>query len=307
MYSLLLFVFIQALTGLAMVYALQLVISIHWAVHEGIITYNLMTSVERILKFSNLPEEPGYKTRAKPISAWPVKAACEFRNVTDGSDTLQNLSFVLRPKEKVAILGREGEKSAILSTLFHLSRPKGRIIIDNIDILNLNIQFLRSSISVIFREPFLFSGKLRTNLDPTEKFKDFQLWKALETVQLKTFIESLPGQLYYNVTDNKDIFSTSQKQLINLARTLLEGNKILVLYDALVNVDQETCELIQDLIRRKFRDATELSLTNRLDTIVDFHRVMILDKGKIVEFEPPEYLLQRDSIFSHLYYNHHSD
>ena len=298
--------FFPAMTGLAMVYALQLVSSIHWAVHEGVTTDNLMKSVERILKFSNLPGEPGYETKAKPIAVWPVNGACAFRNVTDSTNAIRNVNFVLKAREKVAIVGREDEKYAILSALFHLARPQGSIIIDEHDILNLNIQFLRNCISVILREPFLFSGKLRTNLDPAERFKDFQLWKALESVQLKTLIESLPGQLYYNITNGGRNFTAGQKQLVSLARALLQGNKILILQEALANVDQETSQIFQDVVREKFGDTTLISLTNRLDTIVDFHRVMVLYKGEVVEFDRPENLLQRDTVFSRLFYKHHS-
>ncbi|XP_031561855.1 multidrug resistance-associated protein 4-like [Actinia tenebrosa] len=176
--------------------------------------------------------------------------------------------------------------------LFRLNNPEGLVQIDSLTITDLSLHDLRSAISIIPQDPVLFSGTLRKNLDPFGSYADVDLWNALEEVQLKESIEELPEGLETPLAESGSNFSVGQRQLICLARAILSHNKILVIDEATANVDHNTDSLIQETIRNKFKDCTVLTIAHRLNTIMDSDRVMVLDEGRLVEFDEPHLLLQ---------------
>ncbi|CAG5132774.1 unnamed protein product [Candidula unifasciata] len=136
------------------------------------------------------------------------------------------------------------------------------------------------------------------NLDPFDSHNDEQIWDALEHAYLKDFVSGLSMGLAYQCGEGGSNLSVGQRQLVCLARTLLRKTKILVLDEATAAVDFETDELIQKTIRTEFKDSTVLTIAHRLNTILDYDRIMVLDKGKIKEFESPQALLaDKSSIF----------
>ena len=183
--------------------------------------------------------------------------------------------------------------------LFRLIEPdSGKIIIDSIDIGKIGLHELRSKLTIIPQDPVLFSGTIRTNLDPFNTYSDTQLWTALEHSHLKHFVKGLESELEYKVAEGGENLSVGQRQLICLARALLRKTKILILDEATAAVDLETDSLIQNTIRKEFSDCTILTIAHRLNTIMDSNRVLVLDKGKIAEFDSPANLLsQTNSIF----------
>ena len=272
---------------------------------------NMMTSVERVMTYTQLEPEPGYDLPDKSPDTWPTDAAFEIKDLNlvyypNGPSVLKNLIFTLRSHEKLGIAGRTGAgKSTIVAALMRMPEPAGQILIDGIDVQSLNLSSYRSRVSVIAQDPVLFSGPLRENLDPTSRFSDVELWTALQMVHLNKLVESLDGQLYHELTEGGDNFSAGQKQLLCLARALLQGNKIIVLDEATANVDYSTDELIQHTIRNEFKHCTVLTIAHRVSTILDCDRVMLLQEGRIVEFDRPQNLLKRgDGEFSKLYGYH---
>jgi len=151
---------------------------------------------------------------------------------------------------------------------------------------------LRKNISIIPQEPILFTGSMRKNLDPFDEHTDLELWNALEEVQLKEPVLSLAGGLDSAIAEGGSNFSVGQRQLVCLARAILRKNKVLMLDEATANVDPSTDALIQQTIRIKFRDCTVMTVAHRLHTIMDSDRVMVMDAGRIIEFEEPFILLQ---------------
>ena len=138
------------------------------------------------------------------------------------------------------------------------------------------------------------------NLDPFEKFTDEKVWTALEHAHLKAFVTNLPGDgLSYEINQGGENLSVGQRQLVCLARALLRKTKVLILDEATAAIDLETDDLIQDTIRREFSDCTVLTIAHRLNTIMDSNRVMVLDAGKIVEFDSPENLLRDHTTVFH--------
>ena len=177
------------------------------------------------------------------------------------------------------------------------------MLIDGVDVGTLNLQTARRSMAVIAQDPVLFGGSLRRNLDPFSVQTDLDLWTALEEVQLKAMVEKLPGQLDYQVKEAGSNFSVGERQLVCLARALVQKCKIIVMDEATANVDFMTDNLIQQVIRHKFKDSTVLTIAHRLNTIMDYDKVLILDGGRMVEFDKPEILIQNGGIFAELVKN----
>lgn len=171
-----------------------------------------------------------------------------------------------------------------------MAKLDGSIYIDNVDTKKLGLHDLRNKISIIPQEPVLFSATIRDNLDPFHKFHDTDLWSALEEVELKVATTSLD----YRVEQGGSNFSAGQRQLVCLARAILQNNKILVLDEATANVDLTTDALIQNTIRKKFKNCTVLTIAHRLNTIMDSDKVLVMDHGQLVEFDHPHILLQNE-------------
>jgi len=137
----------------------------------------------------------------------------------------------------------------------------------------------------------LFSGTIRSNLDPFGVYSDELIWQALEHCHLRDYIASLDVGLAYQVAENGSNLSLGQRQLICLGRALLRHTRILVLDEATAAIDLETDTLIQQTIRKEFAHCTVLCIAHRLHTIIDSSRILVLDKGQVAEFDTPENLL----------------
>ncbi|XP_076736110.1 ATP-binding cassette sub-family C member 4-like isoform X3 [Maylandia zebra] len=284
--------------GLALSYSVTLMGMFQWGVRQSAEVENMMTSVERVVEYTKLESEAPWETQKRPPPDWPSKGLVTFDQVNfsysaDGPQVLHNLKAMFRPQEKVGIVGRTGAgKSSLVSALFRLAEPQGKIYIDGIVTSEIGLHDLRQKMSIIPQDPVLFTGSMRKNLDPFNQHTDEELWSALEEVQLKSVVEELPGKLETALAESGSNFSVGQRQLVCLARAVLRKNRILIIDEATANVDPRTDELIQKTIRDKFRECTVLTIAHRLNTIVDSDRILVLDAGKIHAYDEPYTLLQ---------------
>uniref|UniRef100_A0A669CSF3 Cystic fibrosis transmembrane conductance regulator n=1 Tax=Oreochromis niloticus TaxID=8128 RepID=A0A669CSF3_ORENI len=284
--------------GLALSYSVTLMGMFQWGVRQSAEVENMMTSVERVVEYTKLESEAPWETQKRPPPDWPSKGLVTFDQVNfsysaDGPQVLHNLKAMFRPQEKVGIVGRTGAgKSSLVSALFRLAEPQGKIYIDGLVTSEIGLHDLRQKMSIIPQDPVLFTGSMRKNLDPFNQHTDEELWSALEEVQLKSVVEELPGKLETALAESGSNFSVGQRQLVCLARAILRKNRILIIDEATANVDPRTDELIQKTIRDKFRECTVLTIAHRLNTIVDSDRILVLDAGKIHAYDEPYTLLQ---------------
>lgn len=183
--------------------------------------------------------------------------------------------------------------------MFRLVEPaSGRVIIDKQNTDQMGLHDLREELTIIPQEPVLFSGTLRENLDPFGNFADDQLWAAIKQAHLLATVQDFEKKLEHEIAENGSNLSVGERQLVCLARALLRRSKVLIMDEATSAVDNNTDNLIQTTIRNEFAKMTVLTIAHRLNTIIDYDRVAVLDKGKIVEFDSPLGLYKKNGIFA---------
>ncbi|XP_003391409.2 PREDICTED: multidrug resistance-associated protein 4-like [Amphimedon queenslandica] len=299
-------IFNAALISLSLTYAIALMDDFAFYMRSSTEVENLMVSPERVIAYGGLEVEASLETlpESKPPPNWPDKGNIIFNEIcyshsVDGPQVLSNISCLISSRSKVGIVGRTGAgKTSLISALFRLAEPTGgSIIIDGVNANALGLHDLRKNISIIPQDPVLFGGPIRYNLDPFQVYNDSDIWRALEQVQLKSVVEGLDDGLLSIITEGGSNFSVGQRQLFCLARALLRNNPILVLDEATANVDMKTDGIIQEVIREQFSECTVLTVAHRLNTVMDYDKIMVLDKGELVEYDEPHLLLCQSSSY----------
>ncbi|CAH0714289.1 unnamed protein product, partial [Brenthis ino] len=292
------------LVGLSVSYALQVTQTLNWLVRMTSEVETNIVAVERIKEYAEAKQEAAWTVGAGPGATWPETGALQLERLSLGygarEPALRDLTCAVAPRDKLGIVGRTGAgKSTLTLGLFRIVEAmSGKILIDGIDISTIGLHQLRSRITIIPQDPVLFSGSLRMNLDPFGVYSDEDIWRSLELAHLKSFVQGLQAGLLHEISEGGENLSVGQRQLVCLARALLRKTPLLVLDEATAAVDLETDELIQKTIRTEFASCTVLTIAHRLNTIMDSTKVMVLDKGQLVEYAPPEQLLQdKNSIF----------
>ena len=261
---------------------------------------NLMTSVERVMTYTKLDSEPGYKEKRLPPEHWPLEGSITFQDVSltyyqGGPQVLKNLNLEIKGGEKIGVAGRTGAgKSSFVAALLRMPDAGGDIIIDDVRLREINLQGARRCVSVLGQSPVLFSGSLRKNLDLMKQFQDVDLWRALDEVRLKQMVENLEGQLDYELLEHASNVSVGERQLICLARLLLQQNKIIILDEPTAHVDPDTEQTIWNMVREKLRNSTVITIAHRLNTIRDCDKILVFREGKVVEVGAFDVLLKSE-------------
>lgn len=289
--------------GLSVSYALTVTATLNMLVRASADVETNIVSVERCMEYTQTAiEAPWHNEDTKPSDTWPEVGRVQFDSYStryrEGLDLiLNNITCDFASGEKIGIVGRTGAgKSSLTLSLFRIIEAAfGKIVIDDIDISTIGLHELRSKLTIIPQDPVLFTGTLRKNLDPFDTYSDDDVWRVLEHSHLKSFVTGLEAGLQHSIAEGGENLSVGQRQLICLARALLRKTKILILDEATAAVDMETDELIQTTIREEFADSTVITIAHRLNTIMDYDKVIVLSKGKILEWNSPTALLQDEN------------
>ncbi|RFU31112.1 hypothetical protein B7463_g5220, partial [Scytalidium lignicola] len=263
-------------------------------------------AIARIKAFSSETPSENLPMEVQDVpEAWPSRGAVEFRNITASYNpeippALTNLSFSIMPGQKVGIVGRTGSgKSSLLLTIFRmLDLSLGSIVIDGVDISTIPRQEVRSKLIALPQDPFFLSGTVRSNADPMGIVDDERIVTALRKTELWDVIERKGG---LDADMHAEFLSHGQRQLFCLARAMLRRSTILVLDEAMSSVDPNTEKTMERLIREEFRGYTIIAVSHRLNGLLDFDKIAVLDKGRLVDFDSPSNLLARPGIFKDLY------
>ncbi len=293
------------IVGLSLTYALEISGVLNALVRLLANIETSMVSVERIQEYQEQlePEAAYHVPEEDPPPDWPQQGQISFSGYStryrEGlRNALDNVSLDIKAGEKVGIVGRTGAgKSSLTLALFRLIEPvEGSIAIDGVDITQIGLEPLRSRLTIIPQDPVLYSGTLRTNLDPFDEQSDADVYEVMKLSHLQSFFTDSCG-LNHEVLEGGSNLSVGQRQLVCLARAMLRKSKILVLDEATAATDPKTDELVQATIRKEFADCTVITIAHRINTIMDNDRIMVLDQGKVAEFDTPENLLRGLSLF----------
>ncbi|KAL8741027.1 MAG: hypothetical protein Q9190_006325 [Brigantiaea leucoxantha] len=331
--------------GLSMTYAVMFSENVLWLVRLYSMNEQNMNSVERVNEYLEIDQEAkAVIPETRPPGNWPSHGAIEFINYStryrdDFDPVLRNITFNIPAGERVGIVGRTGAgKSSLALALFRgLEAEEGTIVIDNVDIGLIGLQDLREAITIVPQDPTLFTGTIRSNLDPFGLFTDDEIFATLRRVQLlgadksvspTTVVHAPPEEsstpsspttdeesdnrlglvkTFTNSHENTNIFeslssavaesgsnlSQGQRQLLCLARALLKAPRVLVMDEATASIDYSTDSKIQETLR-EIQGSTIITIAHRLQTVIDYDKILVLDKGEVVEYDAPWELVDKE-------------
>ncbi|KAK6459277.1 P-loop containing nucleoside triphosphate hydrolase protein [Scheffersomyces xylosifermentans] len=304
------------LAGLSLTYAIAFSESALWIVRLYANVEMNMNSVERLKEYFEVEQEPPYEIpETEPPASWPAEGRISVKDVSlryspELPRVIKNVTFEVEPNHKVGIVGRTGAgKSTIITAFFRfLDAETGSIHIDGIDINSIGLRNLRQAITIIPQDPTLFSGTIRSNLDPFEQYTDEQIFEALRRVNLIGRDET-PNtnsgenqNKFFNldapIAEGGGNLSQGERQLVCLGRSLLKNPKVILLDEATSSIDYKSDAMIQQTIRDEFSNSTILTIAHRLRTIIDYDKILVMDAGRVVEYDNPYVLIaDKTSLF----------
>ena len=303
-----------SLAGFALCFALEYSSTVIQAVRRYTDVELDMNCAERILEYVNMDFED--QGSSDGPCYWPLEGRISFKDLEvsythDLPPALTDVNFIIKPSQRVGVVGRTGSgKTSLTLAIFRfLSPSKGSITLNGVNIADIPLQHLRRAMSIIPQDPILFSGTLRSNIDPFGQHSDAELCDVLQRVHFLHSSNALPRQscsaahsaaLNLSISPGGRNLSHGQRQLLCLARAVLMRSCINVLDEATSAVDMKTDTLIQKSLREEFQDSTMLVIAHRLSTIVDFDKVLVLSEGKVVEYDSPKVLWKQNGMFARM-------
>lgn len=304
-----------------------------------------LNSFQRVAEFTSLPSEEAStverstRTGESPPAGWPSRGEIEFSNFSasygpNGPDVLKGISLRIRPGERIGIVGRTGSSKSTLalSILRFTHKTSGFLVIDGIDAQSLPLKDLRRAVTIIPQDSTIFSGDLRSNLDPFDEMGDTELNSIIRSCSFigangsdnkrivpgessdEEEVSSSPADLDLRDTQislpykeplslstpvaiGGSNFSKGERQSLCLARAVCRRSKIIIVDEATSSVDSRTDAMIQNVLRTEFVGSTVLTIAHRLETVIDYDRIIVMSAGEIVELDTPRNLLNQRGLF----------
>ncbi|CAI7614693.1 unnamed protein product [Penicillium viridicatum] len=298
--------------GLVLAYLLSIAQLLTFSVRQLAEIDNNMNATERIYHYcTELDQEAPIQAKLVE-NTWPERGEIIFNEVEmryrgELPMVLTQFSLHIRGGERIGVVGRTGAgKSSIISALFRLVEISGgSILIDGLNISTIGLKDLRSRLSIIPQDPTLFRGTIRSNLDPFNVYTDERLWSTLRRTGLTDSTLAAADKsgrinLDTPVEEEGRNFSLGQRQLLALARAIICQNQIILCDEATSNVDLETDQRIQETIQDCFKGKTIICIAHRLRTVLNYDRICVLDRGRIVELGRPIDLFESGMTFRQL-------
>ncbi|KAG6873222.1 hypothetical protein C0995_001576 [Termitomyces sp. Mi166 len=259
--------------------------------------------VERIVEYLDVPQEaPAIIEKNRPPAYWPSNLGdLKIKNLIVRyaphlPPVLRKISLTVKPGERIGVVGRTGSgKSTLALSLLRMIEPAdGSIYIDGVDITTMGLEDLRTRLTIISQDVALFSGTIKSNLDPLDEHTEGECLEVLERCHLSSLLDGKPSMKQATILDisiTPNSLSAGEKQLLSIARAILRRTNIIIMDEATSQIDTNLDDMIQRTIREEFEDKIVITIAHRLKTIMDYDRVLVLDTGYIVEFGPPRELM----------------
>lgn len=234
--------------------------------------------------------------------AMGVRVQIEDLTAGYGNDKniLSHIDIDLAPRMKVGFAGQTGcgKSTTLLCMLRILEARGGKIKIGGIDIGTMGLQTLRSTVGLVPQDPTVFEGTWRYNIDPFDEFPDGRVWDALRCVQLLPYVRQLPEGIKAQIQRDGGNLSFGQRQLLSMARMVIRQPPLLLLDECTSALDPATQEVVQKTVLHEFPLTTVIAIAHRVETILDFDRIVVLDKGKVAEVGSVDEVMKLGGIFA---------
>jgi ABC-type multidrug transport system fused ATPase/permease subunit len=300
--------------GVLLYYVLKLVKKNFYFYEQYYQNERMSKSLESCQAYTQIVQEAPLVLKTDTILIrynFPRTGKIEFKNFSvryrpETELILKNLSFIIKSGEKIGVVGKTGSgKSNLTLCLFRILEPTyGTILIDNVDITKIGLSLLRQIITIIPQDPTLIEGTLRENLDPAGKFNDEEMIFNMNLIGLAYLMEE--KGLDFEIKEYGKNLSVGERQLICMVRAILRKSKIIVMDEATSNIDYNTEKLIQKTILKILRGSTIITIAHRINTILDYDKIFVLDKGELIEEGTPRQLIDKKGNFYQLYTKAHT-
>ena len=299
--------------GVMLSYILKLIEKNYYFYEQFSLNERASKSLESCEAYTHVVQEAPLELKldkSLKMKNFPQSGKIEFRNFSvryrpDTKIVLKNITFSIKSGEKIGVVGRTGSgKSTLCLCLFRILEPtKGKIFIDDVDITKIGLSLLREIITVIPQDPTLIEGTLRENLDPMGIFSDEDIIFHINLIGLAYLIAE--KGLNFKVKEDGKNLSSGEKQLICMVRAMLRKSKIVLMDEATSSVDYNTEKLIQKALLNNLKGSTIITIAHRIKTIINYDRILVLDKGELIEEGTPHSLIEKKGVFYQFYNKSH--